>query len=116
MWSIVADGEVSLLSNGFISHADSRVDWEVVCSDILMGLLQFSRKVPSWSVVKNSLLHFQTVGVGVESLLVVEVLDSELSIDFISSQLVSRNTVEVHIKLERFGVFVHNHTHEHSLV
>jgi len=68
--SIVHNSE--LFAGRLVSHRDSRLNWEIVGGDVLKGvLIVFVDKIPGWSIVENSLLHFETIGIGVEGLVVI---------------------------------------------
>jgi hypothetical protein len=71
--------------------------------------------VPSWSVVEDSLLHFKTVRVSVESLVVVEVSNRELSNDLVAVNINLREAVHVDNKLDGLGVLIDGDKNNHLL-
>ena len=62
-----------------VSDCDGCIDRVVVTSYVV-----WSREVPCWSVVKDSLLHLQTISISVEGVVVIEILDFEVDSDFLA--------------------------------
>jgi len=85
-----------------IIHRKSGLNWVEVTSHIWVVIIQVLLEVPSWSIVQDSLLHFKAIGVSVKSLLVVKIINSELSNNLVSieTRLDVWKTIEVNIKLD----------------
>ena len=59
-WSVVT--HYKLLVLGFVYHGDCLVDRVVVASHVIIGCLEVGvDEIPSWTVVEDSLLHFEAI-------------------------------------------------------
>lgn len=63
-------------------------------------------KIIVGSIVENSLLHFQPIRVGVECLIVVEIMSLEFSHNLKSIKQISWDAVEINIKLGNFQILI----------
>lgn len=104
MRSVVGHGEDSLLINSL--HGDSLLDWVEVSSDVLVRVIVVFLNVPSWSIVKDSLLHLKSVGIGVESLVVLEVLNVPFCDNFVSIELNVWKAVNVNLEFDGLLLFI----------
>ena len=104
MRSVVGHGEDSLLINSL--HGDSLLDWVEVSSDVLVRVIVVFLNVPSWSIVKDSLLHLKSVGIGVESLVVLEVLNVPFCDNFVSIELNVWKAVDVNLEFDGLLLFI----------
>jgi hypothetical protein len=102
--SVVGHGEDSLLINSL--HGDSLLDWVEVSSDVLVRVIVVFLNVPSWSIVKDSLLHLKSVGIGVESLVVLEVLNVPFCDNFVSIELNVWKAVNVNLEFDGLLLFI----------
>lgn len=96
LWSIISNGQNSCIVNRH--HGDSRVNWVVVTSDVLVGIGKGLTEVPSWSIVKNSLLHFKSIWVSIECLVIVKVVNLPFSDDFVSVVFNDWEWIEVDVE------------------
>jgi hypothetical protein len=102
--SVVGHGEDSLLINSL--HGDSLLDWVEVSSDVLVRVIVVFLNVPSWSIVKDSLLHLKTISIGVESLVVLEVLNVPFCDNFVSIELNVWKAVNVNLEFDGLLLFI----------
>lgn len=98
--SIIHYSELSLRIN--ILDWDGWINWVIVVRNFLGSI-----EVPSGSVILNSFLHFETIRIGVESLIIVEITDTEVWNNFISIHLFLKwQTIKVYVDLYQRKVFV----------
>lgn len=89
------------LLSGCVTHCNGRVNWVVVCRDVLHGA-----QVEGWTEVEDACLHFEPIGVSVESVVCIEhvtmlvlkhlPVDDEVLTLIVSSD---RNSIKLNIEL-----------------
>jgi hypothetical protein len=89
------------------------LNWEVVCSNIFQIISVIVTEVPGWSVIENSLLHFKSIGVSVEGLIVVEIKDLPLGNDFITIVEDFRERIKINIKFYALSLGVNRNMDDH---
>jgi len=89
-----------------VPHCNGRVDWVIVCADILVGETDLWKNLlilfGDSRVVDNlTWLHFETVGVGPEFALWVEAVEHlEVDGDILALVILDRNGVKLNVELD----------------
>ena len=94
----VHDGDLE--SSGGVLNGDSRLDGVVVVVDLHVG-----GEVEVWTVVTDTLLHLKTVGIGVESVRVVVVIEAPLGDDLCALVVNNRDLKHLDLELDVLRVF-----------
>lgn len=81
-----------------IIHWNGRSDWVEISCNVVIRFVVISTDVPSWTVVENSLLHFETIRICVESLIIVEIFNMEFNNDFVTTIRCLWKTHKIEIK------------------
>lgn len=90
------DHDSGLSGHLLVPDGDSTSDWVVVGRDVLV-----TRVVPHGSEVEDSLLHLETIGVGVEGLVVVsEAIELEVHDHVLASAVGNRDAVHLQLDLD----------------